>query len=269
MTTFIYPYSPASTSARLLAETMQIKRLKRNPRRARTFSETDYIINWGATRPLRNLDPAIVFNKPANVKLAVDKLQTYDLLKTNSIPTLDYTTDITVARNWLRNERRIVFGRNTENGNGGNGITVYDPNLTQELNLHKFYTKHWPHTYEVRIHIILPTTIHYQRKIKTFTGFNHLNIRTNPQTRIRNYNNGWRFTSNQERLREIPLEKAENACLRALAALNLNFGAFDVLIKANGDPCILECNTAPGIEGTTVTVYAEAFRNYITQSCIQ
>jgi len=48
--------------------------------------------------------------------------------------------------------------------------------------------------------------------------------------------------------------------LAAVSALGLDFGAVDIIYNEHENQYyVLEVNTAPGLEGTTVEKYAEAF----------
>lgn len=83
-----------------------------------------------------------------------------------------------------------------------------------------------------------------------------------PHPWIRSWDGGWRISydgrSAQERHREI--------AHRAVAALGLQYGAVDIGERADGTLCILEVNRAPGIEGGTLTAYAEAFRSWLAEA---
>jgi D-alanine-D-alanine ligase-like ATP-grasp enzyme len=50
--------------------------------------------------------------------------------------------------------------------------------------------------------------------------------------------------------------------VEAVAALGLDFGAVDIIEDKEGNFYVLEINTAPGLEGHTVTSYAKAFHGY-------
>lgn len=257
MTTFIYPYSRVSNSAKLLARALEAKMYR--PGRTR-IRENDFCINWGAS----NLNLPFTFNTVLNIPMAVNrainKQKFYEILKRTNIPTCETTIDINQAKQWVR-DGHTVIGRNLAAGSQGRGITVYlsgsDPAHLQQ---HKFYTKYFKHTYEMRIHCFKNGNLYLQRKAKVNDWEEHYGH--NPTAKyIKTHDNGYVYVIGNLNPRLINLTSSQNYCLRALEALGLDFGAFDVLIKQDGSCCILECNTAPGIEGTTVNVY----KNYIKQ----
>jgi D-alanine-D-alanine ligase-like ATP-grasp enzyme len=73
---------------------------------------------------------------------------------------------------------------------------------------------------------------------------------------VRSYENGWIFA--REDVVRNPA--AEAAAIAAVASLGLDFGAVDVILR-EGKAYVLEVNTAPGIEGATLSAYLEAFRH--------
>jgi glutathione synthase/RimK-type ligase-like ATP-grasp enzyme len=77
---------------------------------------------------------------------------------------------------------------------------------------------------------------------------------------IRSNTRGWRFSN-------VNLEKVDKNLLKqavdALKALNLEFGAVDCVLDAEGKPWIIEVNTGPGLEGTPFKKYVAAFQKAI------
>ena len=68
---------------------------------------------------------------------------------------------------------------------------------------------------------------------------------------IRNHNNGWVFC--RDNLNRI--EENEILALNTIKALNLDFGAVDIIRDVNRKSYVLEVNTAPGLMGTTLQNY--------------
>lgn len=74
--------------------------------------------------------------------------------------------------------------------------------------------------------------------------------------RIRS-NNNWVFA----RILDNPVpDEVLSVAVDAVDILNLDFGAVDVVysVKKN-KACVLEVNTAPGIDNTSAAIYAKAF----------
>jgi predicted ATP-grasp superfamily ATP-dependent carboligase len=53
---------------------------------------------------------------------------------------------------------------------------------------------------------------------------------------------------------------------KAVDALGLCFGAVDCVIDANGKVWVLEVNTGPGLEGTTLDAYVAAFKKLLVKA---
>ena len=76
---------------------------------------------------------------------------------------------------------------------------------------------------------------------------------------IRNLANGWIFAHENVNCPDNVKQEA----LKAVAALELDFGAVDVVVDKEGKAYVLEVNTAPGLENQqTIQAYTNAFNNY-------
>jgi glutathione synthase/RimK-type ligase-like ATP-grasp enzyme len=51
----------------------------------------------------------------------------------------------------------------------------------------------------------------------------------------------------------------QETAVKAIIKLGLDFGAVDIIQTPDGHGWVLEVNTAPAIEGSTVDAYADAF----------
>jgi D-alanine-D-alanine ligase-like ATP-grasp enzyme len=64
-----------------------------------------------------------------------------------------------------------------------------------------------------------------------------------------------------------PVDIVDNAALGAVSALGLDFGAVDVKCNRQGTrAAVLEVNTAPGLQGTTLRKYAEALMGLVSET---
>lgn len=231
----------------MLAETQRRILIVRS--RSKTFRPrlSDYTVNWGNSAYSENWLCLADLNKPPAVRRALNKLTTLTLLQENNVNVPEFTTDIDTARQWVE-DGNTVIGRKTLTGFGGQGIEVYDAdNPVEDCPL---YTKYKKKKHEYRVHVFNGETIDISQKRKR-KGFEDDGI----NTKIRNCSSGWVFC--RENL-QIPEDLTEQA-IAAVHALGLNFGAVDIIWNARENKSyVLEVNTAPGIEGTSVELYKQA-----------
>lgn len=247
MNIFIRPYG-ASTSALYLSRLLCGKRIKNYNSNYR-YRPHHIVINWGSGRPFQG---QIRFNQPAAVAQACNKLTTFEVLKNANIPTCEWTRSKAIAEQWLNNNS-IVYARTTAHGHAGEGIDVYTNSQQEILNRYQFFTKRFNTKREFRVHVINGEAVQVQEKKRR-------NNATNLNEFIRSHRNNWVFCINN--LSPIP-DQVNSTAIRAVAALGLDFGGVDIAINSLGDVCVFEVNTAPGIEGSTLQIYANKFKELI------
>jgi len=245
MNLYIAPYKIGSESARELARSLGALRTEGN----KGYTYPSSIINWGKSdlnvwgRGLRK-----VYNKPSAVAVAANKLNTLDIFTHRHVPTLEYTTRIDVAKQWLALDG-VVYGRQTLTGCQGSGIRIITSDDTSFPHC-LLYTKAILGGKEFRVHVAGNKILDFTRKRRREGA--------GASEYIRNSSNGWVFCRQDEELPDI----VAAASLMAVVALGLDFGACDVILK-DGKVAVLEVNTAPGIEGTSLTKYVEHFRSVL------
>ncbi len=75
---------------------------------------------------------------------------------------------------------------------------------------------------------------------------------------VRSNTRGWKFS----KLDITKLNKdLVNESVKALKALKLNYGAVDCCIGSDNKPYIIECNTGPGLEGSSLEAWSAALKN--------
>jgi glutathione synthase/RimK-type ligase-like ATP-grasp enzyme len=246
----VYPYKMGSKSAQALAKVLGCKQIKHEgkPMVVKSFRK---IINWGGSRLNREINLTNVnqiLNHPDRVIEAGNKLTTFqELSKDESINLPPWTTDKEIARTY-----GTVVCRTVLNGHSGRGIVVADsPETVVAAPLYTGYVKK---AAEFRVHVVNNEVIDVQQKKKSsdFQG--------EADTRIRNHQNGWVYC--RENL-EIP-EGLHEQAIKSVSALGLDFGAVDIIYNRHHNKCyVLEVNTAPGLEGSTVEKYAAAFKKLV------
>jgi hypothetical protein len=273
----IVPYKFGSKGAKNLQEGLQAavdipillvskKSTKYQPR------WTDYVINWGCSAdwPWINMT-----DKHAN-QTVVNKLDFFQQVGAAKIvwPNCpvnipEWTTDWEVANSWFgnkwdvveENEHKspLVVCRKILNGHSGEGITIYDAagsgigEVTPDFKTYPLYVLYKKKRHEYRVHFFKDghtyTVIDITQKKKR-KGFENVN------TKIRNHQNGWVYAREDIFKPEDLITQALNAAFVS----NLDFGAVDLIWNEHENKCyVLEVNSAPGIEGTTLQQYITAF----------
>lgn len=239
------------------------QRLKARVRRLSTEGSTfiprakHIIINWGNSTEYDDR-AATVWNDPVSLEVAHNKLLTLGRLLEwmqeeghSEINLPDWTEYPEVVKTWVE-EGHTVVARETLTGHSGAGIVIISGPQAWE-NYHKrapLYTKYIKKKSEYRVHVAFGEVIDIQQKKKRhdFDG--------EPNYLVRNHSNGWVYC------REDIVASADlkEQALRAVVALGLDFGAVDIIYNERQNKCyVLEVNTAPGLEGTTVEKYTDAF----------
>lgn len=261
----VVPYKVGSESARVLADSLNCKRMK-----LENSSVTDKkdltLINWGnSTIDLSSFRQARVLNKPHKIRNASHKLDFFKTIERDNADSIlpvkipDWTTHVSVARQWYDEGHDVVI-RNVLQGHSGEGLDLvrYDDNVSASSAIYQapLYTKYMKKRDEYRVHVVKNTPILIQRKAVPHG--------TTPENyQIRNHSNGFVFTISDV---NPPVAVISNA-INAVNVLGLDFGAVDVIWnERNKEATVLEVNTACGLAGdTTRARYAQAFENYLNK----
>lgn len=251
----IYPYKLGSKSAKVLAEALGCKRVRRDSDK---FSNryNHVIINWGsAAYPRWWKDWMRIINTPGAVNTASNKLLAFKKMK-DKVRIPEFTTDWQEANKWADGGSTIVE-RMYLRAHSGKGIRIIPPDL--EAGHHGFnreaplFVKYMKKADEYRVHVFKGKMIDVQQKRKRHEVDNE-----DVDYKVRNLAGGWVFCREGV---EAPADVVAQA-KAAVEALELDFGAVDVgYNKAKGEAHVYEVNTSPGLEGTTLDSYVNAIKN--------
>lgn len=245
----LYPYNEASESAKALAKALGIKRIKHEGKPLNIPKEL--VINWGCSAMGRAVIPKQILNVPANVAVAVNKLQSFNALKGQcTIP--DFTEDVVEAGKWLA-EGFTIVERHKLTGHSGEGVRIVE--LGQELQAAPLYVKYIPKKDEFRVHVFRDRAFFIQqKKRKQDIPDEQVNWK------VRNHANGFIYANQDIALPQEALDQA----IAGVKALGLDFGAVDMIYNAKKDRYyVLEVNTACGLSGTTLDKYVEVFKEFV------
>ena len=239
----ILPYKMGSASGRALKEALRAEGIrcfrKRQTDRFVT-RQSDLIVYLGGTSHAKVNGRVLNEHR----ELAQNKLHTFQALEEEGISTVPWTTDKEVAAEW-----DVTVARATLTGHSGRGITLH--NKGEELPNVRLYTKYVKKTYECRIHVFNGSVIDAQIKRKKADAEEN-------NSKVRNIHTGWVYCRKGF---EAP-EEGKQLAIQAVTALDLDFGAVDLIYNQHYNQFyVLEVNTAPGLEGTTLTNYVKAIKN--------
>ncbi len=247
---YIYPYKFYSESAKKLRAGLLRTKFVRPDGRFRP-RRTDIVINWGNTRvPNWRFDSRCDLNNPDAVRIAACKLATFNKLEENHVSAPRFTTSRETATDWLDSGSTILC-RTLLNSHSGRGIIVVQPN--NPLQDAPLYVEYKKKRAEYRVHVFAGEVIDECHKRKR----NQAERPDSFNTFIRSYDNGWVFCRDGL----VPDPARHALAISAVTALGLDFGAVDMIYNEREQKYyVLEVNTAPGLEGTTLTKYLDVFR---------
>jgi len=252
----IYPYKMGSGSAGRLAEGLRergIRGFKVYPDRHYAPKTQHTIINWGnSTVPQwapHMWEGVSVLNYPHQVSVASNKLTAFQIMQDTGVSVPEFTTDPVQANAWGQ-EGATIVARHKLQGHSGEGVEIIQDSVFDH-HIAPLYVKYIKKQEEYRIHVFRGEVIDIQQKKKRQEIPNE---EVNYQ--IRNHQNGWVYCRDGVHPPQSVLDNA----IRAVDSLYLDFGAVDVIWNNHYQQAyVLEVNTAPGLEGTTLTKYVNKF----------
>lgn len=168
-----------------------------------------------------------------------NKLSQYRKYQDNGIISPEFTTDKEVAATWGG-----ALARQTLTGHSGQGIEDF---VGQDALV---YTKYYVKDVEIRVHVWYNRVIAISQKRRK-NGVE--------PSRIRNHANGYIYSD--ELSNWLDVERVSQMAVQATQALNYSWGGVDIICRQERRDkpyMVLETNAFPGLEGRTVTAYANA-----------
>jgi len=250
----VFPYKLGSASGKALANALHVRRV----RPTYDARRRDVIINWGNSRPSAILHAEHDLNKHSAIALACNKLKTFKTLKAagfQHLPlwcTTRYEADQLLYTSSNGGEREsAIYCRTSLTGHSGSGIIIAKGSY--DLVDAPLYTVATKHKYEFRVHVFKGSVIDVQQKKKRLDY-------QGPSTGIRNFSNGFIYARADVHIPEL----IKSASIDAVNHLGLDFGAVDIGYRERDNRAfVFEVNTAPGLVGTTLELYAQTFTNYL------
>lgn len=253
----VLPYNIYSNSAKAIATELGGKRIKLEGSRY-VGKPNDLIINWGNCQgvPFLMQEGARILNHPMKLALVSDKLSFFETFKGK-----DWLPPFWTKQEDIPDEAFPIVCRTILNGHSGKGIVI--SSSRDDLVRAPLYTQYMKKKEEYRVHVGSYNDgdgndeyciISLQQKKRKL---NH----ENPNWQIRNHDNGFIYARESV---DPPIEVVQHA-VDCLAGSGLDFAAVDVIWNAtSGKAYVLEINSAPGLEGTTIEDYVRYFEGKAT-----
>lgn len=175
---------------------------------------------------------------------AADKLAQYEWFKNHQISSLEFTTSRAEAKKWA--EKEVVFARKLLGAQEGKGIVVCE--TPADVPVAPVYTKYLKKKQEFRVHI-------FKDEVVSVVEKRLRNDWNGPKNaRIRNTANGYVFCHQGV----VEPEGLRALALAASKVTGSDFKGVDVGYNEKKKHLfVIEVNSAPGIEGTNVELYAK------------
>lgn len=255
----VLPYKQGSASAKALAEALGGKVLKLEGSKFKPKPD-DVIINWGNT----TFNGNITFNDQNNWGDDYNLLNDGDLIYCVSNKLVFFedmnsrcpglTPKFWTNKEEIPDDEYPIVCRTILSGHSGDGIVI--ATSPDNLAVAKLYVKYEKKKDEYRVHCTKTTQpepsitiIAVQRKARR-TGAENVNWQ------VRNHANGFIYRRSDIH----PPSRVLDVARQAFELSGLDFGAVDVIWNTQKEQAyVLEINTAPGLEGQTITDYANFF----------
>jgi glutathione synthase/RimK-type ligase-like ATP-grasp enzyme len=240
----------------MLAEGLGVRRIAHENSRFRGRPERT-VLNWGSSDLPDTVMRCNVINAPNAVGRATNKRSFFnhlnDYRSTINLP--DFTTSHEEAIRRVASGQ-VMVARTVLQGHSGRGIVLMERDHPENFVEAPLYTNYIKKVDEYRVHVVNNRVIDVQRKALSSEAA----ARGDANFCVRNHANGFIYARSDV---NIP-DSAKDMAKEVIRVLGLDFGAVDIIYNRHYNRYyVLEVNTAPGLEGTTLTNYINAFREFV------
>lgn len=249
----------------------------------------DTVLCWGAkTSEAVTLNNKKVLNHPNNIRTNRNKLQALDVMKGKKVAVAEYSTSwhdlVKKAADYP-----IIARTKYHQGGAGMWFCVNEQMVQQAISEGAQYFQKFIHIKdEYRLHVVGDEVIYAVKKkprtnhkdafkahwgdhVKNFAGKKGhdldeatLNLVLDRLARkmtgtvdmvTRSNTRGWTFSRVNN-----PPENLVSEAVKATKALGLDFSAVDCCVDVDGKAWIIECNSGPGLDGSTLKAWVAALK---------
>lgn len=242
-----------SNSVKGIQKELKIKKIKSSNSTYRGSPEHT-VINWGCTEFYNHrIYRSNILNKPEHVMEASNKSLFFELQTKSKNPArlVKHTHSLKDVIQWLE-EGYDVLARTLLRSHSGKGIVFITEDNINEYSNCKLFTQYSKKKDEYRLHFFHNDLILIQRKA--------IKLGEKPKDfRVRTHKAGYIFAIQDLNPPEDVIKQGELAFKNS----HLDFGAVDLLWNEHYQEArVVEINTAPGLQGTTLERYCAKFGEY-------
>ncbi len=226
------------------------------PKRSRTK-----IIRWGFSSDFENRRHDTHYF-PSNESIAncANKLSTLRILKEHDVSVPDFYTNETQ----LRNAEYPLYSRRHYHTRGKDIVIVNNnEEALRNLAQGRYLVESIPYKKEYRVHIFNDVVISCSKKYFRQQLWEELGSPAKKDI-IRNNEYGWGYYDFED-IENCP-QSVRDEAIKAVTALNLIWGAVDLIRTPDNDIYVFEVNSAPGLRDARVDLYANKFKELMQEN---
>lgn len=296
MAKYIWYSGATDITGKALAEALNLTGTKTRPRNLR---RNDILIGWG-TKINEDVNlPCNVLNHPNYIRHNRNKLRSLEIMAEDQdlVSNISkFCTANNVENLIQRQEMKFPLVGRTNFHQGGKGfwLCLNKGHVNAAImDGAQYFQEYINIVDEYRLHVVFGKVIYAvkkvehpsedswikQRKEKIHDYAQKNNVELNedtldyalrrlfkevvlPDRIVRSNRRGWKFSSVRLNAVSQPLK---NAAIKSVETLSLDFGAVDCAVSEEGTPYIIEVNSGPGLQGTSLEKYITAFNTKIDE----
>ncbi len=293
---YVYYSGPTDDTGKKIAEALKASHGKTKP--ATAAIKPSIVIGWGCkTDKPTNMGTSVVLNHPDKIRLNRNKFETLKVLEKAGVAVAPFVSaDAAIAEHGKGGSAinlPLVGRKKFHQGGKGFWTCLTETQLKKAINQGAEYFQNFLDIKtEYRLHVFQGKVINMQKKVERANmseafidqhGERITNVaakngkkldkdtmdyvlgnlgkrQERPDEIIKSNTRGWKFSQITKAKQEL-----KDVAIKAVKAIGLDFGAVDCCETADGEFCVIEVNTGPGLKGTPFDAYIVAFNSAIAE----
>lgn len=203
----------------------------------------DYLLRWGTSQRVDYVPDLRTWNLRRAIEQAADKYRALTELDAAGVPVPPHSrhpSDLDYP----------MLGRDDTHSQGRDiDLILQERDITGS----DYYVEYIPTAREYRVHVVNGQIVRTTQKVPE----GDVDPDREAVPWMRNHDTGWIFVDPRDAF------PGQHIGAMAVDALDLDFGAVDMIVSESGDPYVLEVNTAPSLNDTNLELYCEQFEQML------